>query len=65
MKDRGKRRTKSSGRYLTLSLRLPERSSDQGKSQFLCCLLFFELGPYPGDGGDVIVVEGIDEVVLY
>jgi hypothetical protein len=24
----------------------------------------FELGPYPGDGCDVIVVEGIDEVLL-
>ena len=24
----------------------------------------FELGPHPGDGSDVIVVEGIDEVLL-
>jgi hypothetical protein len=28
-------------------------------------LLLFELGPYPGEGGDVIVIEGIDEVFLH
>jgi hypothetical protein len=40
--------------------------SDQVKSQFLSCrLLLFELGPYPGDGGDVIVIEGIDEIFLH
>jgi hypothetical protein len=39
---------------------------DQVKSQFLGCrLLLFELGPYPGDGGDVIVIEGIDEIFLH
>ena len=48
------------------TLRLPGAYSDQVKSQFLSCrLLLFELGPYPGDGGDVIVIEGIDEIFLH
>ena len=43
-----------------------ETYSDQVKSQFLSCrLLLFELGPYPGDCGDVIVIEGIDEIFLH
>ena len=43
-----------------------ETYSDQVKSQFLSCrLLLFELGPYPGEGGDVIFIEGIDEILLH
>src|SRR4029453_10547261 len=39
---------------------------DRVEPQFLGCrLLLFELGPYPGDGGDVSVVEGIDEIFLH
>jgi hypothetical protein len=28
-------------------------------------LLLFELGPYPGYGGNVVVVKGIDEMFVH
>jgi len=42
----------------------PDRLMAEQK-QFEARLPLFELGPYPGDGGDVIVVEGIDEIFLH
>ncbi len=38
----------------------PWRNPDISRS-----VLLFELGPYPGDGGDVLVIKGIDEIFLH